>query len=193
MHNNIMAAGSRDRPPCLQQNGICTMAITVAYECIGSRPNGDALRKCILKVETVMNMTPENRAHFESEKEAIHLILTRIGDEIYSTVDACQTAQEMWNHRKDTTRKLMNSVLKEWPRMLTHLALVYAQTLQDPYYQTSKPHKSYAPTSKASLPTRSHATTRYKGKEIAKPITTPSESASEEDSDPEQAQRDKDM
>ncbi|GJR59191.1 hypothetical protein Tco_1501353 [Tanacetum coccineum] len=85
-------------------------------------PNGDALRKCILKgpytptivttpavpatedslavpeqttVETAMNMTPENRAHFESEKEAIHLILTGIGDEIYSTVDACQTAQEM--------------------------------------------------------------------------------------------------
>ncbi|GJR42592.1 hypothetical protein Tco_1310695 [Tanacetum coccineum] len=90
---------------------------------IDTRPNGDALRKCILKgpytptivttpavpatedspavpeqttVETVMNMTPENRAHFESEKEAIHLILTGIGDEIYSTVDACQTAQEMW-------------------------------------------------------------------------------------------------
>ncbi|GJY98251.1 hypothetical protein Tco_0515161 [Tanacetum coccineum] len=40
---------------------------------------------------------------------------------------------------------------------------------------------------------RSHATTRHKGKEIAKPITPPSESASEEDSDPEQAQRDKDM
>ncbi|GKB63070.1 hypothetical protein Tco_0919256 [Tanacetum coccineum] len=31
------------------------------------------------------------------------------------------------------------------------------------------------------------------GKEIAKPITPPSESASKEDSDPEQAQRDKDM
>ncbi|GKG49399.1 hypothetical protein Tco_0515851, partial [Tanacetum coccineum] len=43
-----------------------------------------------------MNMTPENRAHFESKKEAIHLILIGIGDEIYSTVDACQTAQEMW-------------------------------------------------------------------------------------------------
>ncbi|GKG33784.1 hypothetical protein Tco_0433943, partial [Tanacetum coccineum] len=74
------------------------------------------------------------------------------------------------------------------------LALVpTAQTLQDLYYKTSKPHKSYVPTSKASLPTRSHATTRYKGKDIAKPITPPSESASEEDSDPEQAQRDKDM
>ncbi|GJV48079.1 hypothetical protein Tco_1438291 [Tanacetum coccineum] len=59
--------------------------------------------------------------------------------------------------------------------------------------QTPKHHKSNAPTSKASLPTRSHAATRYKGKEIAKPITPPSESASEEDSDPEQAQKDKDM
>ncbi|GKG28350.1 hypothetical protein Tco_0406677 [Tanacetum coccineum] len=62
------------------------------------------------------------------------------------------------------------------------LALVAtAQTLQDTYYQSSKSHKSYAPTSKAS------------GKKIAKPITPPSESAFEEDSDPEQAQRDKDM
>nr|GEY18655.1 hypothetical protein [Tanacetum cinerariifolium] len=85
--------------------------------------NGEALRKCILSgyckpttvlvqavdapddslaipehttVETPMNMSPENKAHFEAEKEAIHLILTRIGDEIYSTVDACQTAQEIW-------------------------------------------------------------------------------------------------
>nr|GEZ37920.1 hypothetical protein [Tanacetum cinerariifolium] len=43
-----------------------------------------------------MNMSPKNKAHFLAEKEAIHLILTGIRDEIYSTVDACQTAQEMW-------------------------------------------------------------------------------------------------
>ncbi|GJW25778.1 retrovirus-related pol polyprotein from transposon TNT 1-94 [Tanacetum coccineum] len=72
------------------------------------------------------------------------------------------------------------------------LALVAtAQPHQDPYYQTSKSHKSYAPTSKTSLPTRSHATTRHKGKEIVKPITPLSKSASEEDSNPEQAQKDK--
>ncbi|GJW58811.1 hypothetical protein Tco_0105542 [Tanacetum coccineum] len=47
-------------------------------------------------VETILNMSPANKAHFESEKEAIHLILTGIGDEIYSTVDACNTAHEMW-------------------------------------------------------------------------------------------------
>ncbi|GJS33348.1 reverse transcriptase domain-containing protein [Tanacetum coccineum] len=46
---------------------------------------------------------------------------------------------------------------------------------------------------KKSSSTRSNVSTKYKGKEIAKPITPPSESASKEDNDPEQAQRDKDM
>nr|GFB26121.1 hypothetical protein [Tanacetum cinerariifolium] len=74
------------------------------------------------------------------------------------------------------------------------LALVAtAQANLDPYYQTSRSHKSYAPSSKPSILTRSHTSTRHKGKEIAKPITPPSETAYEEDSDPEQAQRDKDM
>ncbi|GJS27044.1 retrovirus-related pol polyprotein from transposon TNT 1-94 [Tanacetum coccineum] len=251
MHNNIMAAGSRDRPPMLA-TGRYAQWRSRFLRYIDTRPNSDALWKCILK------------AHFESEKEAIHLILNGIGDEIYSTIDACQTAQEMWeaierlqqgellniqdvktnlfwefgqftSHDGETiesyyTRfyKIMNEmirnnliqqhkldevsyhklfdILKQYQKEVNELrgermaknanllALVAtAQTLQDPYYKSSKPHKSYAPTSKASLPTRSHATTRYKGKEIAKPITPPSESASEEDSDPEQAQRDKDM
>nr|GFC60945.1 hypothetical protein [Tanacetum cinerariifolium] len=74
------------------------------------------------------------------------------------------------------------------------LALVIAaQANQDPYYQTSRSHKLHAPSSKPSIPTRSHTTTRHKGKEIAKSITPPSETASEEDKNPEQAQRDKDM
>ncbi|GKA37603.1 retrovirus-related pol polyprotein from transposon TNT 1-94 [Tanacetum coccineum] len=74
------------------------------------------------------------------------------------------------------------------------LALVAAaQQYPDTYYQAPKPHRSYAPPAKTSPSTRSHATTRHKGKEIAKPITPPSESAFEEDSDPKQAQRDKEM
>nr|GEZ50112.1 hypothetical protein [Tanacetum cinerariifolium] len=74
------------------------------------------------------------------------------------------------------------------------LALVAtAQANQDPCYQTSKSHKSYATSSKPSISTRSHTTTRHKGKEIAKPIAPPSETAFEEDNDLEQAQRDKDM
>ncbi|GJU24943.1 hypothetical protein Tco_1163564 [Tanacetum coccineum] len=41
-------------------------------------------------------MTPENKEHFLSEREAIFLLLTGIGDDIYSTVNACKTANEMW-------------------------------------------------------------------------------------------------
>nr|GEX05226.1 hypothetical protein [Tanacetum cinerariifolium] len=96
-------------------------------------------------VETPMNMSPENKAHYESEKEAIHFILTRIGDEIYSTIDACKTTQEMWE-------------------ALERLQQGESLNIQD-----------------------------NKGKEIAKPVTPLSESDSKEDSDPEQAQRDKIM
>ncbi|GJU08475.1 hypothetical protein Tco_1124905, partial [Tanacetum coccineum] len=61
------------------------------------------------------------------------------------------------------------------------LALVAAtQQYPDTYSQAPKPQRSYAPTTKQSSSTRSNASTIHKGKEIAKPITPPSESASEE-------------
>nr|GEV03096.1 hypothetical protein [Tanacetum cinerariifolium] len=115
-----------------------------------------------------MNMSPANKAHFEAEKEAIHLILTGIGDEIYSTIDACQTAQEMWE-AIERFYKLMNEMIRN--NLIVAMMQVNIQFLQQLQPEWS----------------------RYKGKEIAKPITPPSETASEEDSDPEQAQRDKDM
>nr|GEV64365.1 reverse transcriptase domain-containing protein [Tanacetum cinerariifolium] len=243
MHNNIMAAGSKDRPPMLAIERYPQWRSRFLRH-IDTRPYGDALRKCILNgpyihttvvvqavaatddspvipkhtiVETPMNMSPENKAHFESEKEAIHLIFTGIGDEIYLTVDACQTAQEMWKaierlqqgeslniqdpewsrfvtivkqkHKLDEVsyHKLFD-ILKQYQKEVNELRaerlarnanplarVATAQANQDPYYQTSKFHKSYAPSSNPSIPTRSHTTTRYKGKDIAKPITPPSE------------------
>ncbi|GJY12229.1 hypothetical protein Tco_0381538 [Tanacetum coccineum] len=122
MHNNIMAAGSRDHPPMLA-TGRYAQWQSRFLRYIDTRPNGDALWKCILEgpyqpttviiptvhasenspavperttLDTILTMSPENKAHYESEKEAIHLLLTGIGDEIYSTVDACKTAHEMW-------------------------------------------------------------------------------------------------
>nr|GEY17256.1 hypothetical protein [Tanacetum cinerariifolium] len=85
-------AGLRDHPPMLA-TGRYPQWRSRFLRYIDTRPN--AIPEHIT-VETPMNMSPENKAHFESKKEAIHLILTGIGDEIYSTVDACQTAQEMW-------------------------------------------------------------------------------------------------
>ncbi|GJR04602.1 hypothetical protein Tco_0527586 [Tanacetum coccineum] len=65
--------------------------------------------------------------------------------------------------------------------------LAAAQPYSDTYYQAPKPQRSNA----TSSSTRQSASTRHKGKEVAKPITPQSESVSEEDSDPEQAKRDK--
>nr|GEU63379.1 retrotransposon protein, putative, unclassified [Tanacetum cinerariifolium] len=95
MHNNIMAAGSRDRPQMLAP-GRYLQWRSRFLRYVDTRPNGEALRKCILSVDTPTNMSLENKAHFLAEKEAIHLILTGIRDDIYSTIDACQTTQEIW-------------------------------------------------------------------------------------------------
>nr|GEX45842.1 hypothetical protein [Tanacetum cinerariifolium] len=112
--------------------------------CVLLKPNGKALRKCILSgpykpttvlvqaveattipehttVETLMNMSPENKAHFLAEKEA-----------------------------KFTRLLMLAKQLRKCGKL-------------------------------------------SKGKEIAKPITPSYETAFEEDNDPEQAQRDKDM
>ncbi|GKD45845.1 hypothetical protein Tco_1270490, partial [Tanacetum coccineum] len=122
MHNNIMAAGSKDRPPMLGP-GRYSQWRSRFLRYIDTKINGEGLTKCILSgpyvpstvlvqavaategnpavpqhttIETVLNMTPENKEHFQSEKEAIFLLLTGIGDEIYSTVDACNIANEIW-------------------------------------------------------------------------------------------------
>ncbi|GKB71412.1 retrovirus-related pol polyprotein from transposon TNT 1-94 [Tanacetum coccineum] len=312
MHNNIMAAGSKDRPPMLGP-GRYSQWRSRFLRYIDTKNNGEGLKKCILNgpyvptsvliqavpeaegrpavqqhtaIETVLNMTPENKEHFQSEKEAIFLLLTGIGDEIYSTVDACNTANEMWiaierlqqgeslnvqdvktnlfwEFGKFTSRdgesmesyysrfyKLMNELTRnnlqvttmqvnvqflqqlqpEWSRFVTIVKqaekidtvsyhrlfdilkqfqlevndiraeriaksanplalLAAAQPYSDTYYQAPKPQRSNA----TSSSTRQSASTRHKGKEVAKPITPQSESVSEEDSDPEQAQRDKEM
>ncbi|GKD30594.1 hypothetical protein Tco_1241372, partial [Tanacetum coccineum] len=227
-------------------------------------------------------MTPENKEHLLSEKEEIFLLLTGIGDDIYSIVDACKTANEMWiaierlqqgeslnvqdvktnlfwNFYIDTmccddihsclrpafppwwgvtqvttmqvNVQFLQQLQPEWSRFVTVVKqskeidtislyhtlfdilkqyqnevndirakriaksgnplalLTAAQPYSDNYYQSPKPQRSNA----TSSSTRPSASTRYKGKEIVKLVTPQSESVSEEDSDPEQAQRDKDM
>ncbi|GKG15144.1 hypothetical protein Tco_0354744, partial [Tanacetum coccineum] len=47
-------------------------------------------------LETYENTLPKNRAYIDAEAEAIHMILSGIRDAIFSTVNACITAKEMW-------------------------------------------------------------------------------------------------
>ncbi|GJT45907.1 hypothetical protein Tco_0954622 [Tanacetum coccineum] len=302
MHNDIMAAGSRERPPMLAIKELRQCIFDGPYvmtEITVSAKTATTTEEAVPEhnvLETYKNTTLEKCAYFdaeaEAEAEAIHMILSGIGDDIYSTIDACTTTKEMWiaikvlqqgeslnkqdvktnifwEFGKFTSRdresiesyysrfyKMMNEMIRnklevatmqvnvqflqqlepEWSKFVTvvkqtsdldtisyhklfnilkqyqdevndihveklarnanPLALV-AATIQypDTHYQAPKPHKTYAPSSKQTPSTRSYDTIRNRGKKIAKPITPPSESASEEDedSDPEQAQREKDM
>ncbi|GKC46380.1 hypothetical protein Tco_1064102, partial [Tanacetum coccineum] len=71
--------------------------------------------------------------------------------------------------------------------------LAAAQPYSNNYYHAPKPQRSNAPSYTQSSSRQPSASTRHKGKEIAKPVTPQSESVYEEDSDPEQDRRDKDM
>ncbi|GJZ89259.1 hypothetical protein Tco_0661041 [Tanacetum coccineum] len=207
MHNNIMVAGSRDRLSMLPMRRHAQWQLRF-LRYIDTRSNGDAPKTCILEgpytpstviisvvpatddssevpertaVETILNMSPKNKEHYQTEKEAIHLLLTGIEDEIYSTVDACKTAHDMWIaiERLQQINKIRAERIAKNANTLALVAA--AQQYTDPYYQASKSHKPYAPPSKQSSSTRSYAFTKYKDKEIAKPITPSSESTSEED------------
>ncbi|GJY82193.1 retrovirus-related pol polyprotein from transposon TNT 1-94 [Tanacetum coccineum] len=158
---------------------------------IDTRTNGDALRKCILEgpyqlttvtipagpvtddspaaleqtaVETLLNMSSER----------LTPLITNSGKRKTNFILAIDTS-ELWQIK--STQLLMLA------RQLMTCTIAIATLPEDPYFNTmhQNHHKSYAPTSKQSSSTRSNATTKLKGKEIAKPITTPFESASEED------------
>ncbi|GJT76651.1 hypothetical protein Tco_1043376 [Tanacetum coccineum] len=176
---------------------------TVIIPAIPATDNSPAIPERIT-VETVLNMSPKNKAHFESEKESalkckkLSKATTRAVNEMnknnYDSCYECKSMFNFFNNFKQNGQEVNELCAERITKNANPLALVAtAQSYQDPYYQAPRSHKSYAPTSKASLPTRSYETTRNKGKEIAKPITPPSESASEEDSNPEQAQKDKEM
>ncbi|GKE57799.1 hypothetical protein Tco_1496984, partial [Tanacetum coccineum] len=132
--------------------------------------------------EDLTNMSIANKAHYQAEKGAIHMLLTGIGDEIYSIVDARKTAHKMWIAIERLQQEANEIRAEKIARNANLLVLVAAaQQYPDPYYQAPKPQRSYAPAPKQYSSTRSNVSTRNKGKEIAKPITPPSESASEED------------
>ncbi|GJZ93430.1 integrase, catalytic region, zinc finger, CCHC-type containing protein [Tanacetum coccineum] len=171
MHNNIMAAGSKDRPPMLG---------------------------------------PGRYSQWRSLQD-----VAATEDEIYSTVDACNTANEMWIAIERLQQgESLNVQDPEWSRFVTvvkqskeidtisyhklfDILKQYQKEVNDiraeRIAKSANPLALLAAAQPSSTRPRPSASTRHKGKEIAKPVTPQSESVSEEDSDPEQAQRDKDM
>nr|GEV21455.1 ribonuclease H-like domain-containing protein [Tanacetum cinerariifolium] len=93
LHNAIMEAGSKDRPPML--------ALNPPYELgwkeklvLDSEGNHTTTTKRVF--ETYKNVTHDIRDQLNAEAEAVQIILIGIDNDIHSTVDACPNACEMW-------------------------------------------------------------------------------------------------
>ncbi|GJS09969.1 hypothetical protein Tco_0366765 [Tanacetum coccineum] len=129
MHNNIMAAGSKDRPPMLGP-GRYSQWHSRFLRYLDTKSNGEYLRKCIFEgpymptnvliaaveaaenilpvaaheeAETIHNMTTENKLYFQAEK-GIHYSPIQVNVQFLSTtstriVEICKVAAETGNRQ----------------------------------------------------------------------------------------------
>ncbi|GJZ05340.1 hypothetical protein Tco_0538615 [Tanacetum coccineum] len=131
------SCGSWDRPTMLATDDMHQWRSRF-LQYIDTRPNGDALRKCILKgpytptivttpavpatedspavpeqttVETVMNMTPKTELHLNQKKEAI-ICMTGIGDVIYHMLMHVRTAQGNVGKPSKGSNKVIHLIFK---------------------------------------------------------------------------------
>nr|GEX49067.1 hypothetical protein [Tanacetum cinerariifolium] len=121
LHNAIMKAGSKDRPPMLAPGNYIQWKSRIKRY-IDTKPNRELIRYCLDNplyelgwkekpildaegnptnstdrvFETYKNVNQEIRDQLNAEAKAVQIILTGIDNDIYSTVDACPNACEMW-------------------------------------------------------------------------------------------------
>ncbi|GKB62066.1 integrase, catalytic region, zinc finger, CCHC-type containing protein [Tanacetum coccineum] len=77
LHNAIMEAGGKDRPPMFAPEG-SSETTTEGY------------------MENYTNVSQDIRNKLDAKAEAVQITLTGIDNDIYFTVDACPNACEMW-------------------------------------------------------------------------------------------------
>nr|GEX83796.1 hypothetical protein [Tanacetum cinerariifolium] len=121
LHNAIMEAGSKDRPPMLAPgNYVQWKSIIKRY--IDTKPNHELIHHCLKnppykftwadkevlisegslvirtesQMETYKTVSQDIRDQLNAKAKAVQIILTWIDNDIYSTVDACPNACEMW-------------------------------------------------------------------------------------------------
>nr|GEY48394.1 hypothetical protein [Tanacetum cinerariifolium] len=121
LHNAIMEAGSKDRPPMLAPSNYVQWKSRIKRY-IDTKPNQELIHyyltnppyelgwkeKFVLDsegnpttttervFETYKNVKQDIRDQLNAEAEAVQIILTGVDNDIHSTVDACPNACEMW-------------------------------------------------------------------------------------------------
>ncbi|GJX07496.1 retrovirus-related pol polyprotein from transposon TNT 1-94 [Tanacetum coccineum] len=134
LHNAIMEAGSKDRPPMLAPGNYVQWKSRIKRY-IDTKPNSELIHYCLQNppytyqwaektvpvaegssettteryMENYKNVSQDIRDQLNAEAEAVQIILTGIDNDIYSTVDACPNACEMWKAIYATNNNLRTS------------------------------------------------------------------------------------
>nr|GEV92630.1 hypothetical protein [Tanacetum cinerariifolium] len=121
LHNAIMEAGGKDLPPMLAPGNYVQWKSRIKRY-IDTKPNHELIYYCLKNppykltwadkevliskgssvttteryMETYKNVSQDIRDQLNAEAEAVQIILTGIDNDIYSTVDACPNACEIW-------------------------------------------------------------------------------------------------
>ncbi|GKD10184.1 integrase, catalytic region, zinc finger, CCHC-type containing protein [Tanacetum coccineum] len=121
LHNAIMEAGGKDRPLMLALGNYVQWKSRIKRY-INTKPNNELIHYCLQNppykfkwiekivpvaegssetttddyMENYKNVSQDIRDQLNAEAETVQIILTGIDNDIYSTVDACPNASEMW-------------------------------------------------------------------------------------------------
>nr|GEZ40541.1 integrase, catalytic region, zinc finger, CCHC-type, peptidase aspartic, catalytic [Tanacetum cinerariifolium] len=121
LYNAIMEAGGKDRPPMLASGNYVQWKSRIKRY-IDTKPNHELIHYCLKNppykytwadkevpvtecssvttteryMENYKNVSHDIRDQLNAKAEALQIILTGIDNDIYSTVDACPNASEMW-------------------------------------------------------------------------------------------------
>ncbi|GJU21386.1 copia protein [Tanacetum coccineum] len=115
LHNAIMEAGGKDRPPMLAPEG-SSETTTEGY------------------MENYKNVSQDIRDQLNAKAEAVQIILTGIDNDIYSTVNACPNACEMWK-AIERLYKMMNELVRNQCDVTNHQVNVHFFLQLQPKWQ----------------------------------------------------------
>ncbi|GJV61884.1 copia protein [Tanacetum coccineum] len=126
---SLVDAGSETRPPMLKRDFTPSNSQTP-------------------RLQTEDDLTGDDMKHYEAETEAMNLILISISNDIYNSVDACKTAQAMWQRVERLMRgtneiasnfplftvntKFLNCLQHEWLKYVTNDQLA-KRLIEDTY------------------------------------------------------------
>nr|GFA29983.1 hypothetical protein [Tanacetum cinerariifolium]GFA29999.1 hypothetical protein [Tanacetum cinerariifolium] len=171
LHNAIMEAGSKDRPLMLAPGNYVQWKSRIKRY-IDTKPNHELIHYCLENppyelgwknkpipdsegnpttsteriFEMYKNVKQEIRDQLNAEAEAAQIILTGIDNDIYSTVDACLNACEMWKAIERLKQesyysrfyKMMNELIRNKCKVTNHQVNVHFLLQLQPEWQRAE-------------------------------------------------------